>query len=252
MFIKIIINLLFLICLLGGCVSKSNMDLPRSELPVKIAEYTDAPITVDGRLDEPVWQQATAYPMQLSVDRIAGGQKLQEQGSVHLAWDDDYLYVGIDFVDSDIVAEGADDQMHHYQLGDVAEVFLKPADKSWYWELYVTPHSKKTSFFFPSHGRLGLPSCFEYKCELKVAAQVKGSLNDWQDKDPGWTAEMAVPVKDLTARGEKFGPDADWCILIGRYNYSRYLENKELSMCPSLSTTNFHLLQEYAVIKLER
>jgi hypothetical protein len=187
-------------------------------------------------------------------EQIEKKKVLQEAGQVQLAWDDQYFYVGIKYCDSDIVAEGQKDQLHHYSLGDVGEVFLKPEDCSWYWELYVTPTGKKTSFWFPGRGRLGLPSCFEYSCGLKVAAQVCGTLNHWQDRDEYWTGEIAMPIKDLTAQGAKFGPGTHWRILIARYNYSRYLATPgpELSMTPSLRAVNYHLHEDYAVLRLEK
>ena len=143
--------------------------------------------------------------------------------------------------------------MHHYKMGDLCELFLKPADKTWYWELYATPLGKKTTFWFPGRGRTGLPSNFtDYSSGLKVGAQVNGTLNKWEDKDAYWTAEMAMPIKDLTARGEKFGPEADWRILVARYNYSRYSKRQgpEHSTVPQLSKVNYHLLEEYAKLKL--
>ena len=83
-----------------------------------------------------------------------------------------------------------------------------------------------------------------------VAANCNGTINDWTDKDTGWTAEMAMPIKDLTANGDTFDAGADWLILIGRYNYSRYIEYPELSMSPQISQTNFHLLEDYGVLRL--
>ncbi|MDD5708036.1 MAG: hypothetical protein PHR35_19125, partial [Kiritimatiellae bacterium] len=71
------------------------------------------------------------------------------------------------------------------------------------------------------------------------------TLNDWPDMDRGWTAEMAVPVRHLTARGEKWGPGSRWRIMVSRYNYSRYLRNRELSMCPPLPFSNYHLIEHY-------
>ncbi len=50
----------------------------------------------------------------------------------------------------------------------------------------------------------------------------------------------------------KFGQGIDWRILIGRYNYSRYLLDKELSMTPQFSKTDYHLLDEYAILELVR
>jgi hypothetical protein len=111
--------------------------------------------------------------------------------------------------------------------------------------MYVTPRGKQTTFSFPSGGRLGLPSCFKEGFRLNVGAKVDGTLNDWTDRDRKWTAEMAVPVKDLTARGEKWGPGASWRVLVGRCNYSRYLFNAELSMAPKLPRANYHLRKEY-------
>ena len=149
------------------------------------------------------------------------------------------------------MAEGKVDNLHHYKFGDVCELFLKPAGNSWYWELYATPNNKKTAFWFPSRGRLGLPSGFEdNRCGLKVASQCIGTLNDWTDIDDGWTVEMAISIDDLTARGDKFGIGTDWRILVGRYNYSKYLDNRELSMVPELSQINFHLFEEYAILRL--
>jgi len=81
---------------------------------------------------------------------------------------------------------------------------------------------------------------------------VKGTLNDWKDKDKGWTAEMAVPIADLTRFGDVFGGESKWRILISRYNYSRYLSNVELTSLPCLSKTDFHLIEEYAVLILRQ
>jgi hypothetical protein len=70
--------------------------------------------------------------------------------------------------------------------------------------------------------------------------------------DKGWRAEMAMPLKDLRAYGAEFTPGANWKILVGRYNYSRYLDAIELSMTPQLSKTNYHLYEEYADLEIVR
>lgn len=182
--------------------------------------------------------------MSLSKDKICAGQELKESGSVKFAWDDKYFYLAADLKDSDIIVQGDKDEMHHYNYGDVCELFLKPKNYSYYWELYVTPAGNKNSFFYPSKGYLGLPDCLDkYSCKLKVSSQCNGTLNNWQDRDIGWTAEMAMPIKDLEAFGYKFGTGQDWTILVGRYNYSKYLENKELSMAPQLPVTSYHLTE---------
>ncbi len=218
------------------------------------AIYASTRIIVDGWLDESIWKSAKVYSLALGRDVSRPNQAVEESGSVRLAWDDQYLYVAVEFEDSDIVAEGQSDQLQHDQLGDLCEVFLKPEDETWYWQLHVTPHSRMSSFWFPGRGRSGLPSNIQYSCGLRVAAKTEGSINNWRDKDQLWTAEMAMPIRDLTARGETFGPGSAWRILVTRYNYSRYrtARGPERTMRPQLSVTNFHLLNEYAPLRLVR
>ena len=242
-------TIFYILCLfVSGCaLSHFEKNIPMKQTMKTF--YTKEPINIDGVLDEPVWKKATAYPLYLSKDKTAAGQKLNEAGEVRFAWDKNFFYVAASFQDSDIVAQGKEDQMHHYRYGDLCELFLKPANESYYWELYATPAGKKTTFFFKQKCALDFEN---YSSGLKVAANCLGTLNDSQDKDKSWTAEMAMPIKDLESYGYKFGQGANWKILIGRYNYTRYLPETELSMTPQLSETNFHLPDEYEDLELVR
>jgi len=244
----------------GGCAgsnpaAQDNVTAAkkRQDNPVVVAPYTATPVKIDGVLDDAIWKTAKEYPLSLSKDKLAEGETLIEGGTVRYAWDDNYLYAAFRFTDSDVVAEGNEDQIHHFAKGDVAELFIKPEAHSGYWEMYVTPHGKKTTYWFPSGGRLGLESCFTgAPKDLQVGATFDGTLNNWEDTDKGWYGEMAVPVKNLTAHGEIFTPESVWWVLSGRYNYSRYLEAKELSMMPALSKTRYHLIHEYARLQLTK
>lgn len=243
MMITLIILSLFLADAAG-----TNADVPP---PQMLANHTPQPINVDGQLDESIWQTAPNYTLQLSRDRADENEQLRESATVRFAYDENFFYAAFYLTDSDIVQESDKDQQHHYQTGDVAELFLKPNDETWYWELYVTPNSKRTAFFFPGSGWLGLPSCFQpHLPGLRVGAQVQGTLNHWRDRDEAWTAEIAVPLAELAEQGIPLSPEHPWRVFVGRYNYSRYLDEAELSMCPPLSTTNYHLNKEYAQLVL--
>ena len=217
-------------------------------IPTLVAAHARRPVRIDGSLRDPVWREAPAHAMALPADVATNGRTVAEGGRVRAAWDSRWFYLGVDFDDSDVVAEGKADGLHHYALGDVAELFLWPEDQTWYWEMYVTPTARQTTFFFPGGGRGSLPSCFKRGFRLKVGAKVDGTLNRWTDRDRGWTAEMAVPVKHLTAYGDAWGPGSRWRILVGRYNYSRYLPAKECSCYPLIPKSSFHLREAYARI----
>ena len=241
-----------LLALAAGCSRNLKSMSSAVEQKTFTAIYTSEPVKVDGILDEAIWKNCPSYDLHLSKEGNSS-DSIKEPGRVRFAWDKKYFYLAAHFEDSDIVAEGKEDQLHHYRYGDVCELFLKPSDEDYSWEFHVTPLNKKTTFFFPSMSYLGLPSCFEnYRMDIVVAAVNVGQVNNWHDRDKLWTAEMAVPIKELEALGAKFGPGQSWRILIGRYNYSRYLQDRELSMTPQLSSLDFHLLDEYAHLNLVR
>ena len=242
---------------LNACFSFNSDSRPEA-----VATYVSLPVRVDGKLEEPAWHKTPAYTLVHAEEQFRRSapdvQKffrngVVEAGKVRLLWDDKYLYAGFEFTDSDIVAEGLTDQLHHYRFGDVAELFLKPENKSWYWELYVTPSGRKTAFFFPGRGLLGLPSGFSEKIALNgmiAAASFKGTLNNSWDKDKKWTAEMAIPLSELAMAGEKLDPKVPWLIFFGRYNYGRYLMTVEHSSFPLQKTVNYHEHYYYARLKL--
>jgi len=218
-----------------------------------VAARAGQPIVVDGKLDEAVWQTGRVYALHLADDRDpSGADAVREPGRAQLAWDDEHLYVAIRYSDTDIVANSDEDQDLHFRRGDVAEVFLWPADSTWYWELYVTPRGNKTAFFFPGGGRAFMDDFDDAEMDLRVAAQVQGTLGNWKDTDTAWTAEMAIPIKDLERHGSAFGPRTDWRVLVSRYNYSRYLDRPgpELTMTPRLPRTSYHDRPNYARLVL--
>lgn len=245
--------------MLQFCIAALGMTLcpaiaAEKERPVVEALRTGEPVIIDGRLDDPVWQRAPRYSLHKSIERAADRPRGKvDPGYVQFAWDDEYFYLAARFTDRDVQAWSDEDQRHHYNLGDVCELFLKPRDSTWYWEMYVTPKGNKTLFWFPGAGLLRHPSNFQHDpTPLRVAAQVQGTLNDWSDEDEGWTAEMAVPISLLTDHGDVFEPGAGWLVLVGRYNHSRYGEHHgpQLTSYPKIPGGSFHDSANYANLQL--
>lgn len=242
--------------LLGGVTLLAGCTLPQAAPPPSpdpqpdayMARYTDEAIDLDGRLQEAAWQEAPAYPFFLSSD--AAGP-VREGGRIRLLHTQTHLILGAELTDSDVVQESHEDQQPHFKSGDVLELFLKPHEAPHYWELYVTPNGKKTVYFFEGGGRKFLPSAYAQDPSwLDVAASVQGSFNDPSNRDAGWTAEMAVPLAELAARGIPLQPGQPWQILVGRYNYTIHLPARELSMSPQLPRTSFHETREWGELHL--
>ena len=196
---------------------------------------------IESGLYEEIQERATAYPFAFSTDRE--GTPI-EGAEVWFAWNQSGLYVGAALEDSFLIAKNRADEELHFESGDVFELFVKPADDSYYWEMYATPFGNKTTLFFPREREDMILDQF-------LHAHKYQALHVASSKTPqGWKAEMWVPAEQLTALGAGWGPGAEWTLFCGRYNYNNeQLADPELSMAPALSATNYHLTAEYAALR---
>lgn len=188
--------------------------------------------------DKQFWLQEPGYNLMKSLD--SGGVP-REGATVRFAWSEAGLYVHADLYDSFVVASNPHDEQLHYKTGDVFELFLKPLNEDYYWEMYATPFGNKSTLFFPRERDGMLVENFLRDHEfrgLRVDSEIKGE---------GWSADMFVPAAQMTALGAAWDAGAEWTVLCGRYNYNNNeLTEPELSMWPPVSITNYHLTEEYA------
>ena len=238
--------------LTAGCRATQSSIAPLPDSPKLVALYTNESVTPDGRLEEAIWDLAPAHPLSFSQADSPEAEPPSEPGTVRLAWDNKYLYAAFELKDSDVIEEGDADQLQQQRTGDVAELFLKPQAANWYWEFHVTPRGRSSAFFFPSRGRAGLPSNFEHPLKILAGATVDGTLNEWSDQDAGWTAEIAIPLRELTVLDERFDPTAEWRALAARYNYAVNLPAPELSSSPRLPRTSFHDHDNYGSLHYQK
>lgn len=181
---------------------------------------------------------SSPYPLAYSRDK---GGTPQEGGQVRFAWDEAGLYVFAELEDSCIIAQNRQDEQLHYEHGDVFELFVKPANEAYYWEMYATPSGNKSTLFFPSD-RSGIElDDFLHGHDFRA---LEVSV---EETSKGWNAQMFVPAAQLSTLGAGWGNGTEWTVFCGRYNYnSEDLADPELSMVPPLSATNYHLTNEYA------
>ncbi len=228
---------------LTGCCTKGEFD----NLQVDVI-YTANPVKIDGVLDDEIWTKAQGYTFN------AYNEVCKQNGVIKFAWDDQYIYVGAELTDDDVVTVSDKDQTHLYKDGDLLEVFLKPMTDTYYWEIYANPLSARASFFIAGGGRVisdEIAKESHLMKDLKVAAKIDGTINNWQDTDKGWTVEMAIPIKDLLQYGAELKENSVWRFLIGRYNYSRYLTAPELGGITTFKdgSKSFHHIPSYGYMK---
>lgn len=213
-------------------------------------------------LEHPAWKNTPELMMmKLVYEPEDIRKKPVEGGYVKFLYDDNFLYTLVHVADSDIIVNANKNGGHYYRDCDVIEIFIRPDNARYYWEIYGTPNNLTTRFFYRSRSTLGQYSAFEHKeTGLTVRSKVDGTLNDSSDKDKSFTLLFAIPVSELNRPTKEskeihpagtipFAPGNLWRIQVSRYNYNRYFSNFELSAYPQVYG-GFHTHPNFAEFEL--
>lgn len=168
-----------------GLGTAGLVDVVLSPRRLVATRFADAPV-LDGILDEPVW--STAQPIALA-DSLEGEVPTQD-ADVRIGWNEDTLFVGVTLVDADVWSE--------YQTQDdpvwkeeVFELFLfGDASRRRYLELQVSPRGVTFDARFATY-RKGDEA---WDGAWTAAAHVDGTVGRRDDRDRGWSAELALPL----------------------------------------------------------
>lgn len=175
---------LFLIAGAAVAQESGNASNPpeAKEITVDLAKVTDS-ISLDGKLSEDAWQQATAIdiPAKLGAPEKA---KNDLSGQARFFWNDSALYIGIRVTDDKLFFTEKPKEMREY---DSAEVWV---DKLW-----IEAGPDKAGNPIVKLSQLGgFPP---YKIDYQVGIA---------QSDTGYTIELAIPAQVLQdAVGEKLG-----------------------------------------------
>lgn len=71
-------------------------------------------------------------------------------------------------------------------------------------------------------------------------------MNNWQDKDTGWTVEGRIPLTAFEVSGATPQPGAKWRFALCRYDYSAAFERPETSSTAPLTQSDFHRYEDYS------
>lgn len=225
----------------------------------RIARYTahrvDTPPRIDGRLDEACWRAAPRSPR--FVDLISGKPTVHATHAAVL-WDDDNLYVGF-WVEEPFVSAFLTERDSPIYTDNDVEVFI--AGKDSYYEFEINAFGTVYEVFYiweeaydrgnfsrfpglqrnapgihpfngvgltnhPRGPRLGfaqwdLPG-------LQTGVFMDGTINQHDDRDRGWTVELAFPWAGMEPLAHSDGrslpprPGDTW-----RMDFSRFNQYKE-------------------------
>ena len=196
---------------------------PEPRIPFAPKQYvcykTDTPIKIDGKMDEAIWQKAewTDYFVDIEGD---AQPTPRFKTRAKMLWDEHYFYIAAEMEEPDVWAKLTKRDTVLFYDNDF-EVFIDPdGDTHQYYELELNAFSTEWDLLLIKPYRDGAPAVNSWDIlGLKTAVGVNGTINDPNDRDQGWTVEIAIPwdvLKECTHKETPPNAGDQW-----RVNFSR-------------------------------
>ncbi len=171
-------------------------------------------------------------------------------------WDDQYLYVAFECADDDIwgTHTNYDDPVY---AEEAVEVFIDPEGAGWhYWEVDVSPRNVVVDLMVIKagwQGRAGTLARYNVK-GLLTGTKVYGTLDNREDQDEKWTAEIAIPWSDFLGRRVNVPPKEgdSWRLNLFRIDRLGPGGKDDQFMAWSKSPGVFHQPKNFGVVTFRR
>ncbi len=172
----------------AGCTCQAPGET-RTEIPVYHAVRASAPPTLDGVLDDPVWQRAAVTEPFV---RTMTGEPGDPHTTARVAWDDDAIYVAFEVADEYLRSDLSGHDPHLWEQ-DTVEIMADPdGDGRNYFELQLSPTEQVFDTRYDSRRQPQPFGHVDWDSGLRGATTVNGRVNDDED-DEGYVAELAIP-----------------------------------------------------------
>jgi Carbohydrate family 9 binding domain-like len=184
-----------------------------------LARRVTGTIRVDGRLDEPAWQDA---PWTAAFTDIEGALRRAPRWTtrVRMLWDDRYWYIGAELREPDLWATIRQHDAVIFHDNDF-EIFTDPSGSTHrYFEIELNALAAEWDLFLDKPYRDGGRADNGWEIPgLQLAVSLDGTLNDPRDRDRGWSVEVAIPWAAFADSGRNTVPPAPGTAW--RVNFSR-------------------------------
>jgi hypothetical protein len=180
-------------------------------------------IVIDGKLDDAAWAAAPSIEFVFPWAFQTGAK---QRTTAKLLWDDDYLYVGYECEDADIVALRTERDDPTY-LDDAVELFVnpKPSQAGAYFGLEMNARGVLYDY-------LMVDSRYAFKRfnmqGVLLSSFIRGTLNARGDVDKGWSLEVAIPWVNFEELAKRPAPGTIWTANLNRWDGVE--PNRRLSM----------------------
>lgn len=208
-------------------IAASALDAQKRELPpipryeVRRARQT---IVIDGKLDDAGWKAAGAIEFRFPWEQQTGAK---QKTTARVLWNDEFLFLGYDCEDTDIVAHYAERDDPTYK-DDAVELFLNPdPSQDWYYGMEMNARAVLYDYFYAFPRMLLKRVNFS---GVQIATHLRGTLNVTGDKDEGWSLEVAIPWSNFEELAKQLPPrpGSVWTANLNRWDGTE--PNRRLSL----------------------
>ncbi len=213
--------------------------------PVYVCPFVEKAPAIDGKLDDEAWQIAPRVEL---VEAVTGG-KCTKPTTARLCWDENYLFIGFESVDTDIwgTMNQRDDLIYREE---VVEAFIDPeCSLHHYFEFNVSPRNVVFDAYIVNPDGIGPGegTDFGWNCEgVKTEVLVDGTIDDRTDLDRGWTAEIAIPFKSLGKTKPRAGER--WRLNLFRIDLSPPPKEFQAWSPPLFDPPRFHVPKRFGTL----
>jgi len=163
---------------------------------------------------------------------------------VRMGWRGNSLLIFAELADSDIYNDATGLNQRAWELGDVFEIFLQPAEEEGYVEFQVTPQNQRLQMRYADGGALARVRETNSLDEVLVADDIFYSMT-WIDR-----RECRWYVLAEVAANSVFGLDGsiegtDWRFSFARYDYTRGAKEPVISSTSPHAEPDFHHRHEW-------
>lgn len=177
--------------------------------------FTEGPITIDGRSDEPAWQAAVAVGQSEMPLLRAGATGQPGATRARLLWDRERLYVTADL--NGDANRTTEKKPASARLSDGRlEVWLRPdVEQGDSYQFQIRPDDTWSGWVVQWREEDGV---FRRKRALQFAAAVSARVpgGGANDQNQGWTVELGIPWSELIPTGGRPEPGDEWWSAFGR------------------------------------
>ena len=164
---------------------------------------------------------------------------------VRVGWRENALWVFAEMQDLDIFNPATRFNEEAYRLGDVFELFIRPAAQETYYELHVSPNNVQLQLVFPNSAGEGIRQSQSISSHF-----TSGMLETYTHIDSDskrWRVLARVPAAISETR--EIQDNDVWLFSFCRYDYTKGNIDPVISSTSAHKIADFHRQQEWSCLK---